>query len=471
MKGLTILILDDEEELAEELAEYLSSLGHQCTTSYHPTAALQQVQQQPFDVLLLDLKLPDMDGLEVLKQVKKARPEIEVIVMSGHGDIDSVTQAFRLGAVDFLQKSFRPAEIRIAIERTGIYQALQKRYRNLQARHRQVTGELADHLGAAFIGRSYPTERVLEIVSRAAGNAATPVLITGESGTGKELVARMVHYQSPRKEQALVTVNCAAVQRELFESEFFGHMKGAFTGAVAARTGLVARAHGGTLFLDEIGELSPAMQAKLLRVLEQGTYNPVGSDRDEQADVRIIAATNRNLREATGTGEFRRDLYYRLQTIEIDIPPLRERREDIEPLVSYFIEELSRGMGRRPPKLTDKDLRRLHNYSFPGNVRELKNIIERAMIMTPEQLELDIPLNPSAGLPDPKSPETHAVAEVSRYGSRLPTLLLSELEIEAIEEALRISRGGISRAAEILGISRQALDRRMNKYGIFPKQR
>ncbi len=460
MKGLAILILDDEEELADELSEYLSGLGHTCTTAYHPAVALEEVRERSFDVLLLDLRLPDIDGLEVLKQVKEIQPELEVIVMSGHGDIESVTQAFRLGAFDFLQKSFRPADIRIAIERTGTYQALQKRYRDLAARHRQVTGELAERLGAAFIGRSYATERVLDIVARAASGGTAPILITGESGTGKELVARMVHYQSPRKERPLVTVNCAAVQRDLFESEFFGHVKGAFTGAVAHRTGVVGRAREGTLFLDEIGELPPAMQAKLLRVLEQGTYIPVGSDREEQADVRIIAATNRNLREDSGTGRFRRDLYYRLQTVEIEIPPLRERRDDIEPLVNYFVEELARGMGLRPPTLSGDDLDNLRNYPFPGNVRELKNIIERALILNPKRPELDIPTRTRA--------EPHRAAGTPVHSGRLPTLLLSELETQAIREALRGTHGGISRAAQILGISRQALDRRMTKYKISP---
>lgn len=471
MSGLSILILDDEESLAEELREYLTGLGHFCVATYHPREALSRIEKERFDILLLDLRLPDTDGLEVLQQVRVLQPETEVIVMSGHGDIDSVTRAFRLGAFDFLQKSFTPADVRIAIERTSTYQALQRRYRDLETRHRRVSKEIEELVGSAFVGESVAAGRILEMVDRCAESSSSAVLISGESGTGKELVARMIHYRSPRREGPLVTVNCAAVQNELFESEFFGHVKGAFTGAVSNRTGCVRRAHEGTLFLDEIGELPTAMQAKLLRVLEQGTFLPVGSDSEEKADVRIVAASNRDLRRAITEKSFRSDLYYRLQTLEIFIPPLRERPEDIEPLVRHFLKELSARMGRRCPKLSSEELQTLNAYPFPGNVRELRNLVERAMILSRGDLAFPVPK--TSPPPSSTGHGIHAAEEQGRMTAdsvslarSLPTLRLADIERLAIEEALRQAGGVHSRAARLLGVSRQTLSRRMSKYSI-----
>ncbi|MEX2444244.1 MAG: sigma-54 dependent transcriptional regulator [Alkalispirochaeta sp.] len=475
MTGLSILILDDEESLAEELKEYLTNLGHSCVARFHPEDALALIESEHFDILLLDLKLPEMDGLEVLRRVKRVQSDMEVIVMSGHGDIESVTHAFRLGAFDFLQKSFRPADIRIAIERTSTYQVLQRKYRELEARHQRMSKELEEQVGSAFIGEGEATRRVLDLVDRSAQSQSSTVLVSGESGTGKELVARMIHFRSSRKEAPLITVNCAAVQSELFESEFFGHVKGAFTGAVADRTGFVRRAHGGTLFLDEVGELPMTLQAKLLRVLEYGVFSPVGSDREETADVRIVAATNKDLRGAVATGAFRTDLYYRLQTIELVIPPLRQRPEDIEPLVSHFLHEFAERMGRTVPTISNLELDRLTKYSFPGNVRELKNLIERGMMLHPDDFRLPLP-EPSAWY-SPAAPSA-STSEISArsgdpfdsYQGPLPTLVLSDLESRALHEALRRTGGVHSRAARLLGITRQALARRMEKHGISPSE-
>ncbi len=465
MSGLSILILDDERSLAEELEEYLTNLGHSCTATFHPEDAISRAKEVRFDILLLDLRLPDMDGLEVLKLIKKAQPEIEVIVMSGHGDVDSVTQAFRLGAFDFLQKSFRPGDVRIAIERTATYQNLQRRYRELEARHQRVSRELEEMVGSAFVGESESTRHVLDMVERSAAHASSTVLITGESGTGKELVARMIHFRGPRREEPLVTVNCAAVHRDLFESEFFGHVKGAFTGAVSDRSGHVRRAHRGTLFLDEVGELPLPMQAKLLRVLEQHTLIPVGGDREENVDVRVVAATNKNLPEAVRDRNFRIDLYYRLQTLEIPIPPLRDRPEDIEPLVRHFVHEFAGNMGRTAPQLPPNELEKLCRYSFPGNVRELKNLVERGMILSCGELELSVP----EALPgNPAADDVSIPIDDSRTGAgNLPSLVIADLERRAIEEALRRSAGVHSKAARLLGITRQALARRMAKHKVL----
>ncbi len=473
MKGLAILVLDDEQTLADELCEYLVNLGHRCTASYRPAEAFAVLRNTDIEILLLDLKLPEMNGIEVLRSVRRDYPDVEVIVMSGHGDIESVTEAFRIGAFDFLHKSFRPADVRIALERTGTYRALQRRYHDLKQRHERMAGELKRTVGAEFIGTSDAARQVLMLVERAAENPDTTVLIEGESGTGKELVAHMIHFQSSRADGPLVPVNCAAVNDELFDSLFFGHVKGAYTGAVANRAGYLQRADGGTLFLDEVAELPISMQAKLLRVLEYGTFLPVGSDKERTVDVRVVAATNRELTSAVEKGEFRMDLYFRLQTVEIIVPPLRDRPEDIEPLVHYFLDEFAEKMGRRRPGVDDKLLRDLQSYSFPGNIRELRNLVERAMIYGFEQGFLKVargstPAALSAGADSPPGPSQPEPARVGpgTDARSLPTLDLVELEKHAITEALRRSGGNRTRAARVLGISRQGLTRRIEKYDI-----
>jgi two-component system, NtrC family, response regulator AtoC len=463
MSSLSILVVDDEQVLADELCEYLVSCGHRCEASYHPVDALSRLGRLDPDIVLLDLKLPEIDGLQVLERIRASEVDAEVIVMSGHGDIDSVTRAFQLGAFDFLQKSFRPQDVQLAIERTSKFQQLNRELQTLEERHAAFAAEVEAQVGSAFVGTSEAARRVLELAARAADHADATVLITGESGTGKELIARTIHFQSRRRTAPLVTVNCAAVHHELFESEFFGHVKGAYTGAVARRGGYLRRADGGTLFLDEIGELPSAMQAKLLRVLEYQSFMPVGSDDEERVDVRVIAATNRNLEVASRQGEFRVDLYYRLQAMEIAMPPLRDRATDIPLLVRHFAEELAEQMGRPVPRFDPATLDELERYAFPGNVRELRNAVERAMILGHDRL--------TVGLPGEATNETDRSArdetlELVPSAERLPTLSLDELERRAVVEALRRSGGVHARAARLLGISRQALLRRMERHGL-----
>jgi DNA-binding NtrC family response regulator len=466
MTQLHIAILDDERTLADELGEYLTSLGHDCTVYYHPRDALSSIPASPPDILLLDLKLPETDGLTVLERIRAVAPQIEVIVMSGHGDVDSVTKAFRLGAFDFLQKSFSPADVQIALERTSTYQTLRRRFDELESRHAALTAGLSDADEVLFVGTSPAARTVLDLAERAAEHADTTVLITGESGTGKELLARRIHLRSARRGEPFVTVNCAAVNRELCESEFFGHVKGAYTGAAGPRAGYFQSANGGTVFLDEIGELPPSMQAKLLRVLEYGAFMPVGSDAERRVDVRVIAASNRDLAGCAERGEFRVDLYYRLQTFEVAVPPLRERREDLPLLVRHFREALVRQMGHPAPVSDDRLLELVAGYSFPGNVRELRNAVERAMITGHPGIDVgphpDEPADDRASL----SSTASAGTPLRPTSADLASLDLASLERDAIREALRRSGGVHATAARLLGISRQSLLRRLEKHHI-----
>jgi DNA-binding NtrC family response regulator len=457
MTQLRIAILDDERTLADELSEYLTSLGHSCTVFYHPREALLRIPDSPPDILLLDLRLPQMDGLAVLERIREAASQVEVIVMSGHGDVDSVTKAFRLGAFDFLQKSFSPADVQIALERTSTYQALRRRYDDLEHRHAALAAGLSDTDEVRFVGTSAAARAVLDLADRAAAHPDTTVLITGESGTGKELLARRIHLGSTRRSEPLVTVNCAAVNRDLFESEFFGHVKGAYTGAAGTRSGYFQSANGGTIFLDEIGELPASMQAKLLRVLEYGAFMPVGSDAERRVDVRIIVASNQDLAACTERGEFRVDLYYRLQAFEIAVPALRDRPEDLPLLVRHFRESFVRQMGHPAPVRDEQLLELISGYPFPGNVRELRNAVERAMITGHPGIRVQ---------PDAAEPAAEPANPVEPTPLEPTSLDLASLEREAIREALRRSSGVHAGAARLLGISRQSLLRRLAKHRI-----
>ena len=462
MKPLTILILDDETRLVSELAEYLQNAGFETLEADRPSTAFRLLDGTAVDVAIVDIKLPEYDGLEFLRRLKASRPEIETIVMSGHGDMDSVIEAFRLGAFDYLKKPFASIDLQASIARTQKYIGAQRSSQQYAELCATLNRELAEK--GELVGTSKAMDELRAMIALAATHSGSPVLISGESSTGKELVARRIHAESPRASSRFLAVNCAAIPRDMFESEFFGHEKGAFTDARIARDGLFRAATGGSLFLDEVGELPLEAQSKLLRVLEEGKVRPVGSDAERDVDVRILCATNRDLTAAIAAGTFRRDLYYRLAVLEIAIPPLRERVEDICILAEHFLAGFGRRPGEAPLVLAPEFRQKLQAYPFPGNVRELRNIMERAYIRGGNPVDMDIGVDQKAlsgtALPGPDPALADAEHE---SGARLD---LEALERRAIQQALQASGGVLARAAELLGITRQALDRRLEKYSL-----
>jgi two-component system nitrogen regulation response regulator NtrX len=367
-----ILIVDDEESIGNALQQVFEYEGHAVTLARNGPDALALVEDAPPDVVFLDVKMPGMDGLEVLDRIRAQDPQALVIMISGHGTIDTAVDATRKGAYDFLEKPLDTdrllVTLRNALEVKGLSASVERLRSQVESRHQMV-------------GSSFQIRQVLERTERV-GSTEARVLITGENGTGKELVARAIHRLSLRSEEPFVEVNCAAIPSELIESELFGHMKGSFTGAVADRAGKFEQAHGGTLFLDEVGDMSLAAQAKVLRALEEGVVTRVGSSKSVQVDVRVVAATNKNLEEEIKEGRFREDLFYRLNVVPIEIPPLRERREDIPMLVRHFVDLLETSDRITPREISRQALERLQTLDWPGNVRELRNTVERLLILS-----------------------------------------------------------------------------------------
>ncbi|MCL3782608.1 sigma-54-dependent Fis family transcriptional regulator [Prolixibacteraceae bacterium JC049] len=452
MEALKILILDDEERITEKLKYHLEKSGYDVTTANFPNDAYKLLAKESFHILLLDVILPGANGLEILKKVKEMLPELQVIMISGFGDMDMVIQAMRNGAVDFIRKPFQIMDIQLAIDRTANLLRLQTQLQKTENRHSLVSRELEQIIEKDFVGESDGIKRVIQMAIKAAQDKDVNVLITGENGTGKEIVARIIHYASPRKEQEFAPVNSSAIPESLLESEFFGHVKGSFTDAKSDRSGYFELANDGTLFLDEIGDMPIALQAKLLRAIEEGRIKRVGGNREIPVDVRIISATNRNIQEMISEQKFRMDLYHRINTIIIEIPPLRERPEDIESLVKHFVQLFARKKNVRQPEISKEAIRKLRAYSFPGNVRELRNLIERAMILMEGES-----LNPEDFiLNDTKYGETEEVKSLN----------LDENEIHLIKIALRNASYNQTLASGMLGISRDALKRKIKKFGI-----
>ena len=375
-----ILIVDDEESIGDALKQVFEYEGHRVRVARNGPDALAMVEDPPPDVVFLDVKMPGMDGLEVLDRIRAEDPQALVVMISGHGTIDTAVDATRKGAYDFLEKPLDTdrllVTLRNALEVKGLSVSVERLRSQVESRHE-------------IVGSSFQIRQVLERTERV-GNTDARVLITGENGTGKELVARAIHRLSSRNEKPLVEVNCAAIPSELIESELFGHIKGSFTGAVADRAGKFEQAHGGTLFLDEIGDMSLAAQAKVLRALEQGVVTRVGSSKAVQVDVRVIAATNKELESEIREGRFREDLFYRLNVVPIEVPPLRNRREDIPMLVHHFVDLLEQTDRVTPREISSVALDRLQALDWPGNVRELRNTVERLLILsTGNVIEVD----------------------------------------------------------------------------------
>src|SRR6266511_1258342 len=379
MPSGSILLADDEEKILKTLGRALREEGHDVVTTPRALDAQRLLNERSFDLLVIDYLMPERTGLEVIRELVATTPEAErpaIVMMTAHGTVESAVEAMKLGARDYLQKPFEVDELLVTVRRlveeqrtrTGLQYLLSERDAEF------------NHYG--LVGRS---RQVLDVIKRAelVAQSKSTVLLTGETGTGKELVARAIHARSAQRDMPMIKVNCAAIPETLLESELFGHVRGAFTGATFTKKGRFALADGGTIFLDEIGTMSPALQSKLLRVLQEREVEPLGSERTEKIDVRVIAATNRDLRQMVADGKFQEDLFYRLNVIPIEIPPLRERREDIPALVEFFVRKHAQRTGRRVDRIDDGVLTALQQYEWPGNVRELENTIERAVVLSP----------------------------------------------------------------------------------------
>ena len=454
MKELKILVLDDEKRVREEIEEFLIGNNYTVYKAASPSEAFTVLKNIKIDIGIIDIKLPEMNGIKVMEIIKKQDPTIEIIMISGHGDMSSVIDAMRLGAADYFPKPFRLLEINNAIERTKRFLDLNRKLQEVEASNILLSKELHANIGQRLLGESMVLKNVVDLMTKVAKSDTTSVLITGESGTGKELVARGIHYLGSRNKKFFHSVNCSAIPESLFESEFFGHIKGSFTGANDDKPGWFEIADKGTLFLDEISDMPLNQQAKLLRVLEDKKVSKVGSHKLISVDVRVIAASNRNLELMSEENKFRFDLYHRLSSFVIHIPPLRERKEDIPILLNYFIKEYSRRMAK-PIKTIDPGIHsELKKYSFPGNVRELKNMVERAMIICDgDYLNLNHFFYKRNKIVKDTDPNKE-------------NLDIEQTEKKLILTALKRSDYNKSKAAGLLNISWQSLDRRLKKYGI-----
>jgi len=446
----SILLVDDEEKILKSLGRALRDAGHRVSDTTSAREAQRLLAERPFDLLIVDNVMPELTGLELIREYVNSTPEVEraqVLMMTAHATVESAIEAMKLGALDYLQKPFEIDEMLVVARRALDHQRLRTEHRYLLSER----DEQFDHYG--IIGRS---KAMVEVIQRAELVAATKstVLITGETGTGKELVARAIHDRSAQRDMPLIKVNCAAIPETLLESELFGHVRGAFTGATTTKKGKFALADGGTIFLDEIGTMSPTLQSKLLRVLQEREFEPLGSERSERVDLRVIAATNRDLRQMVAESKFQEDLFYRLNVIPIVIPPLRERRDDIPALVDHFVMKHSHRTGRRIEKMEDGVLASLQQYDWPGNVRELENTIERAVVLSPG--------------PVIAARAISVIGAITSQPSSLPSLKLRQniewVERETIRRSLDSAAGIKKDAAELMGISQRALSYYLAKY-------
>lgn len=453
MKALEILVVEDEPAQREMLVGFLRKEGHKVEEAEDGKKALEILKKHSFDVLLVDQKMPGMSGIEVLEEAKRLQPESDVLLITAYGTVQDAVKAMKLGAYDYITKPVDLEELLMVLERIAEKQTLVRENQILKERLKEKRIGKAD-----LVYESYQMAEVVNLAARVAPSKAS-VLLLGESGTGKELVARLIHSLSPRSSKPLVTLNCAALPESLLESELFGHERGAFTGAIQRRIGLFEQADGGTLFLDEIGDLSPSVQVKLLRFLQEGEFQRIGGSTLLKADVRIISATHRDLEELMKKRIFREDLFYRLNVVTIKLPPLRERREDIKPLVEHFLKVYAAQNAKPIEGISREAMDLLLQYDYPGNVRELENIIERAVVITrgPVIQTEDLPFTIK------ERAKPHRVA-------RGPGGTLKErveaLEKSLIEEALEQAGFNQTKAANLLGLSERMLRYKLRKYAL-----
>ncbi len=447
-----VLLVDDEEKILKTLGRALRDEGHLVTTASRALDGQRLLVEQSFDLLIIDYRMPDRSGVEVVKELVSTTPEGErpaIVMMTAHGSVESAVEAMKLGAHDYLQKPFEIDELLLTARRALSAQ----RARTELSYLRSERDADFDHYG--IVGRSKVMMEVAKRIELVAQSRST-VLLTGETGTGKELVARAIHDRSQQRHRPLIKVNCAAIPDTLIESELFGHARGAFTGAQSAKKGRFALADGGTIFLDEIATLGLSVQSKLLRVLQEREFEPLGSERTERVDVRVIAATNRDLRAMDSESRFQEDLYYRLHVIPIDLPPLRQRLDDLPALVDHFVQKFSQRLGKRITGVDDAAMAELRRYHWPGNIRELENAIERAVVLTtgPRLTPDTVWVMGAAASPTPG----------------LPSLRLHDnvewVERETIRRSLEQSRGVKKDAAELMGLSQRALSHYLSKHRI-----
>jgi two-component system response regulator HydG len=446
---LNLVIVDDERAIREACREVARSLGFSALVAESAEHLYRLLESQPIDVVLLDLKLPGAGGLEALSRVKRYRPDAEVIVVTGYATVQAAVQAMKQGAYDFVTKPFSMDEFRLLLERVANHLKLKTENRMLRERIK------SRHGFAGIVGGSAEMERLYRMIAKAA-QSNHPVLILGESGTGKELVARSIHFSGPFRDKPFIPVDCGSLVPTLIESELFGYVKGAFTGAVQSKDGLLAMAEGGTVFLDEIGEMPVDLQAKLLRAIQEKEIRPVGSTKRTTINVRILAATNRDLEQAVAQGTFRRDLYFRLNVLNLKIPALRERRQDIPVLAGHFLERLARE-SQQERTLSDEAMRTLLAYDWPGNVRELENCLERACAMNSGPV---IEVSDLPGIGNGGNGHLTAVA-----GSSAKIVPMSELEKQTILNTIMQLNGDKLLAARLLGIGKTTLYRKLKEYG------
>jgi two-component system, NtrC family, response regulator AtoC len=448
----SILLVDDEEKILRALARALRDAGHEVVTTTSAREGERLLGTRSFDLLVVDNRMPERTGLEIIRDLVASTPEAErpqIVMMTAHATVESAIAAMKLGAFDYLQKPFEVEELLVVAQRALSHQ-------RLRTQHRYLLSERAEDFGDyGIIGTSHAIQEVIRTLGLVAQSKST-VLITGETGTGKELFARAIHATSAERDMPLIRVNCAAIPETLLESELFGHVKGAFTGATANKKGRFALADGGSLFLDEIATLPLALQPKLLRVLQEREFEPLGSERSHKVDLRVIAATNRDLRALVAEGRFQEDLYYRLSVIPIEVPPLRERKEDIPLLVEHFVDKHATRTGRPATRVDEAAREALVSYDWPGNVRELENTIERAVVL--------------AGSSVIGAGDVVMRSVRSAVAGPLPSTRLHQnvewVERESVRIALERSRGVKKDAAELLGISQRALSYYLSKYRI-----
>jgi len=447
-----VLVVEDEAYVRESLVEILNARRFAASAAASVAEALGRLERSPVDVVLSDLRMPGADGLELVRRMQTAAPDVPVVILTGHGNVASAVECLRAGASDYILKPAEPEALEVALDRALAGRALRREVRYLR-------GAVAARTEVA-IGDSPPWRRVVGMIEAAAPTDSV-VLLTGESGTGKELLARRLHGLSARGAGPFVKVNCAAVPLEMWESEFFGHRKGSFTGAGTDREGRFQLADRGTLLLDEVGAMPGAGQAKLLRVIQDGEFERLGDEAATRVDVRIVASTNSDLEAEVQRGQFRADLFYRLNVLRIDVPPLRERREDIPRMASHFVDQIAQRLGRTAPPLGDATLARLAAYHWPGNVRELRNVLERAMILDAERGLEDLDLAAAAGLAAP--PREGAPLAERELNLRDA---LNSLERELLLEAHRRAGGVRKDAARLLGIDPRNLSYYMRKHDL-----
>ena len=455
-----ILVVDDEEIVVRSCMRALEDPEFQVDAARSGAEALGKIDAAPYDVVLLDIKMPEMDGTVVLQRVKESHPDLEVVMVTGLSQIETAVRSMKLGAFDYLSKPFDPEELKLvvrrALERRRLLQENVDLKRQVESRYRFEN----------IIGASPRMQEVFRLVARAAPTN-TSVLLTGESGTGKERVARAIFHNSLRKDGPFVAVDCTSLSENLLESELFGHVKGAFTGAVANKRGLFEVADGGTLFLDEIGNIPLAIQAKLLRVLQEKEFKAVGDTRTQKTDVRLIAATNKDLKAMVAEGTFRDDLYYRINIFPIHIPPLRERREDIPALAFHFLKTFSAELGKKVNELSDDAMNVLLNHAWPGNVRELENTIQRAVILASDKVIRKAHLQSiidAGATQDAQAPRTSD--ELKRVKKAAREKSVERIEQAFVLEALRRNSWNVTRSAEETGMQRANFQALMKKHGI-----